>query len=173
MAKRNYINNKDFLAAMVEYKRQVAEAEVNDLDPPRVGNYIGECISQIAYRLATKPNFANYPFKEEMIGDGIENCLQYINNFNPDKSNNPFAYFTQIIWCAFLRRLEKEKKYLYTKYKATQHMEIFGLVSDNHASDSNYSYDDGIKSSEGAASYRDDFITAFEEKNRKRKTKNA
>ena len=59
-----------------------------------------------------------------MIADGIENCLQYFNNFDPSKSNNPFAYFTQIIYFAFLRRIQKEKKQLYVKYKATEQIGI-------------------------------------------------
>lgn len=167
-AKTNYVNNKDFLAAMIAYKLEVAEAEINGDDSPRISRYIGECISQIANRLASKPNFSNYPFKEEMIGDGIENCLQYINNFNPEKSNNPFAYFTQIIWCAYLRRIEKEKKYLYIKYKATEHMQTFGLVNAVQGGDSGH-YPDSIKSSEGADAYRDDFIEAFEANRRKKK----
>ena len=167
-AKVNYVNNKDFLAAMIKFKQEVAEADVNETDPPRVSRYIGECISQIANRLASKPNFSNYPFKEEMIGDGIENCLQYIYNFNSEKSNNPFAYFTQIIWCAYLRRIEKEKKYLYIKYKATEHMQTFGLVNAVQGGDSGY-YPDLIKSSEGAEAYKDEFIKAFEANKRKKK----
>ena len=66
-----------------------------------------------------------------MISDGVENCLQYIDNFNPDKSKNPFAYFTQIIYFAFLRRIQKEKKYLYTKYKASENTNLFGETSEN------------------------------------------
>ena len=71
----------------------------------------------IAQRLSFRPNFINYAFKDDMISDGIENCLQYVNNFNPEKSTNPFAYFTQIIYWAFVRRIQKEKKNLYIKYK--------------------------------------------------------
>ncbi len=167
-AKVNYVNNRDFLSAMVDYKQSVIESETNDSKPPQVSRYIGECISQIARRLASKPNFSGYLFKEEMIGDGIENCLQYINNFNPEKYNNPFAYFTQIIWCAFLRRIEKEKKYLYTKYKAIDHAKVFGLV--NTVNTGRYTATEAYdaKSSEGAEQYKDDFIEAFEA-NRKRK----
>lgn len=84
---------------------------------PEVGEYIGKCFLDIANNLAKKPNFANYPFKEEMIGDGIENCIQYANNFDPRKSSNPFAFFTQIIYYAFVRRIQKEKKQLYVKMR--------------------------------------------------------
>ena len=109
-ATRNYVNNKDLLEALIAYQKTCREAEDVGDDRPRVPDYIGECIYQIATRLATKPNFSGYSYKEDMISDGIENCLLYINNFNPEKSQNPFAYFTQIIWYAFLRRIQKEKK---------------------------------------------------------------
>jgi hypothetical protein len=117
--KKNYINNKDFLKALIEYKNKCKEAEDSGDEFPKVPNYIGECIFQIANRLATKPNFSGYSYKEDMIMDGIENCLLYINNFDHEKSNNPFAYFTQIIKYAFLRRIAKEKKQLYVKYKSS------------------------------------------------------
>ena len=80
--------------------------------PPPVTNYIGECFLKIVNHLSYRPNFINYTYREEMISDGIENCLQYVHNFNPEKSDNPFAYFTQIIYYAFLRRIQKEKKQL-------------------------------------------------------------
>ena len=77
---------------------------------PRITNYLGSCFLKIATHLSYKPNFVNYMFREDMISDGIENCVQYIKNFNPEKSSNPFAYFTQIIHYAFLRRIQKEKR---------------------------------------------------------------
>ena len=113
----HYVNNKEFLAAMIERRSQIKEAEERGEDPPRVSNYIGECIYKIATHLSYKPNFINYSYREEMISDGIENCLQYLDNFNPEKSNNPFAYFTQIIYYAFLRRIAKEKKQTYIRGK--------------------------------------------------------
>jgi hypothetical protein len=82
---------------------------------------------KIAEGLSHKPNFINYTYRDEMICDGIENCLMYFNNFNPEKSKNPFAYFTQIIYYAFLRRIQKEKKQTYIKYKAT---EQFGILDE-------------------------------------------
>ena len=116
-AKQEYVNNKDFLAAMIEYKASVQNAETKNKSRPIVPTYVGECIMKIATHLARKPNFVNYTFKEEMISDGIENCLQYLDNFNPSKSNNPFAYFTQIIYYAFVRRIQKEKKQVTIKHK--------------------------------------------------------
>jgi DNA-directed RNA polymerase specialized sigma24 family protein len=106
----HYVDNKQFLQAMIEYKKSCVLAEKRDELKPPVSNYIGECFLKIANHLSYRPNFINYTYKEEMISDGIENCLQYVSNFNPDKSNNPFAYFTQIIYYAFIRRIQKEKK---------------------------------------------------------------
>ena len=102
----HYVNNKEFLAAIVEYKEKVALAAERGEDKPRITRYIGECFLKIATHLSFKPNFVNYMFKDDMVCDGIENCVQYINNFNPEKSKNPFAYFTQIIHYAFLRRIQ-------------------------------------------------------------------
>ena len=93
------------------------EAEELGQPKPRIPNYIGECFLKIATHLSFKPNFVNYMFKDDMVCDGIENCVQYINNFDPAKSSNPFAYFTQIIHYAFLRRIQKEKKQLEIKNK--------------------------------------------------------
>ena len=108
--KVHYVNNKEFLAAIVERKQHIKEAEESDLPKPQVSNYLGECILKIANHLSYRPNFINYTYRDEMISDGIENSLQYIDNFDPEKSKNPFAYFTQIIYFAFIRRITKEKK---------------------------------------------------------------
>ena len=113
----HYVNNKEFLLAMTEYKRLVNESVKNNQPKPPVTNYIGECFLKIANHLSYRPNFINYMFRDDMISDGIENCLQYLDNFNPEKSNNPFAYFTQIIYYAFVRRIQKEKKQVVIKQK--------------------------------------------------------
>tara|TARA_B100000927_G_scaffold112090_1_gene90474 strand:- start:313 stop:780 length:468 start_codon:yes stop_codon:yes gene_type:complete len=113
----HYVNNKEFLAAIIAYKDSIALAEARGEAKPQITNYLGECFLKIATHLSYKPNFVNYMFKEDMISDGIENCVQYINNFNPEKSKNPFAYFTQIIHYAFLRRIQKEKKQLEIRQK--------------------------------------------------------
>ena len=120
----HYINNADFLQALINYKEQCKIAKKEKKEPPPIPNYIGECFMKIAEGLSHKPNFINYTYRDEMISDGIENCLMYFDNFNPDKSKNPFAYFTQIIYYAFLRRIQKEKKQLYVKYKATEQIGI-------------------------------------------------
>ena len=120
MSKKNteyYVNNKDFLEAVIIYKNKLSEAKLNDKTLPRIPSYLGECFLKIATHLSYKPNFVNYTFRDDMISDGIENCVQYIDRFNPEKSSNPFAYFTQIIYYAFLRRIAKEKKQIEIKNK--------------------------------------------------------
>ena len=113
----HYVNNKELLEALIVYRAKVAHAKENDLPKPRINNYLGSCFLKIATHLSYKPNFVNYMFRDDMISDGIENCVQYIHNFDPEKSRNPFAYFTQIIHYAFLRRIQKEKKQLDIKNK--------------------------------------------------------
>ena len=113
----HYVNNKELLQALIVYREKVAHAKENDLPKPRITNYLGACFLKIATHLSYKPNFVNYMFRDDMISDGIENCVQYIHNFDPEKSKNPFAYFTQIIHYAFLRRIQKEKKQLDIKTK--------------------------------------------------------
>ena len=113
----HYVNNKELLEALIVYREKVAIAKEKDLPKPRITNYLGSCFLKIATHLSYKPNFVNYMFRDDMISDGIENCVQYIHNFDPEKSKNPFAYFTQIIHYAFLRRIQKEKKQLEIKTK--------------------------------------------------------
>lgn len=140
--KSHYIDNKKFYQEMLDWKKQVKEArETGDPIPP-VTEYIGRCFLEIAENLSKKPNFMNYVFKDEMIGDGIENCLMYCENFDPDKSNNPFSYFTQIIYFAFIRRIQKEKKQNYIKYKFlesqdhdgdfTKYLQAMGITEEEH-----------------------------------------
>ena len=115
----HYVNNQDFLEALVKFK----EARVKDPEA-RVPEYIGQCLIDIARRFARSPNFANYSYKEEMISDAVENCLMYITNFDPEKSKNPFAYFTQICFYAFIRRITSEKKQSYIKHKLIQDLPL-------------------------------------------------
>ena len=149
---------------MVEYKKAVDEAEQTGDIKPQVPNYVGRCLLQIANRLATKPNFANYTFKDDMISDGIENCVSYIHNFDPEKSNNPFAYFTQIIYYAFLRRIQKEKKQLYIKHKSLEQSVLFNSLVEGD--------DKGIGNNvEIGSDYMNDFVKNFEAKEVKTKEK--
>lgn len=124
-----YVDNKKFHQAIIEYHEKVKEAEALGKEKPRIPNYVGECIYKIAENLSTKPCFMNYSFRDEMISDGVENCILYFNDYNPHYKGatnaptiNPFAYFTQIIYYAFLRRISKEEKSRYTVYKNYQEM---------------------------------------------------
>jgi hypothetical protein len=141
----HYVNNKDFYAALVEYRHKVNHAKDNSLPKPKVSNYIGDCFLRIANHLAYKPNFVNYMFKDEMICDGVENCIQYIDNYDISRTN-PFAYFTQIVYYAFLRRIAKEKKQLEIKSKIIERSS-FDQVFTADTSDLGGDYSDmnGIK----------------------------
>lgn len=126
----HYVDNKKLYEAIIEYKQNVLEAKKAEKEKPPIPNYVGECILMIATRLSMKPNFANYSYREEMISDGVENCICYFDNFDPAKTNNPFAYFTQIIYYAFLRRILKEKKQLYIKHKTLENSLILHTIAD-------------------------------------------
>ena len=174
MAKAHYVNNEKFLEQMKAFRLNVIEAKENGKQRPRVPEYIGECIFKIASHLARKPNFANYTFKDDMISDGVENCLLYIDNFDPDKSSNPFAYFTQIIYYAFLRRIQKEKKQLYVKYKSMEN-EVINSLIENNGEDLVAGHLNGILHDSYSEEFIRDFINTFEDnkrrKIRKRKSK--
>jgi hypothetical protein len=162
----HYVNNADFLAAIVEMRAKKKEAEEKGLPKPIVSNYIGECILKIATHLSYKPNFINYSYRDDMILDGVENCIQYIDNFDPTKSNNPFAYFTQIIYYAFLRRIAKEKKQTYIKGKLIQDMsfEMFELQEQDEGQEFRNAYMDFMSNNRN---FED--IAQFEEKSKRKK----
>ena len=154
---KNYVNNKDLYEAMCKYHSGVKEFEAGALNKkPNIPNYVGEAIMLICNRLSYKYNFINYSFKEEMISDGIENCIMAIDSFNPEKSNNPFAYFTQIAYNAFIRRILKEKKQTYIKQKNFGYMfcldEMDSIFHDHHSSQNSMN------------EYSHDIISSFEEK---------
>jgi len=168
--KQHYVDNEKFLIVMGEYREKYLQAKDTEKELPVLPDYAGECFLKIAERLSHRPNFINYAFREEMVSDGIENCVMYASNFNPDKSKNPFAYFTQIIYYAFLRRIEKEKKQLYIKYKT---MEEYSSLEDHVDMGE---MEDSKSVSTGASPLTTDkrvaiqeFIFAFEEKKRKKK----
>jgi hypothetical protein len=162
---KEYVNNADFLKALIDYKKR-KQSNANEPIP----NYIGECWMKIAEGLSHKPNFINYTYRDEMISDGIENCLMYFDNFNPDKSKNPFAYFTQIIYYAFLRRIQKEKKQLYVKYKSTEMIGIldeFEMLESEDGSSRQFEMYDNI--SEFIENYEDSRAAKKAEKEAKKK----
>jgi hypothetical protein len=168
MADKHYVDNKKLYQAIVEYRKVVKEKEELGQVIPPIPTYIGHCMLLIARRLSLKPNFANYSYREEMISDGVENCVCYFKNYNPDRYDNPFAYFTQIIYFAFLRRIQKEKKQLYIKHKTLENSIIHDELFD---------YNEG-ESMDIKASFIDlenentsDFITAFENNLNKKRVK--
>lgn len=161
MAQKHYVDNKKLFAALVKYREALdKQKKAKRKRAPKIPDYVGECLLMIATRLSNKPNFARYTFREDMISDAMENCILYMHNFNPKKSQNPFAYFTQIIHYAFIRRIEREKKYSYTKYKYALHK---AHQKEDYASDAGDSFD--IKDP-AWASYENvhEFIRAYEDK---------
>lgn len=135
-ARVHYVDNKRLYDEMVQFITAYRLAEKNGTDKPRIPEYVGECILKIAQRLSLRPNFIGYTYRDEMVGDGIENVLTYIHNYDPEKAN-PFAYFTQIIYFAFLRRLDKEKKQSYIKHKMLEQSSLMNLLADMPGGETN------------------------------------
>jgi len=131
----HYIDNKLFLEALLDYKHQVEDAKAKGLEKPVLSRYLGECFIKIATHLYYKSNFINYTYKSEMISDGIENCLVAADKFDPEKSSNPFAYYTQIVFFAFVRRIQKEKKQSAIKYKLLENIDIDQIVSQSEGNE--------------------------------------
>ena len=170
VAKVHYVDNAVFLEAMIEYKKQYHIAKENDEELPIISEYLGSVFLKIAQRLSFRPNFINYAFKNDMISDGIENCLHYIHNFNPEKSNNPFAYFTQIIYYAFIRRIQKEKKQLYIKYKSMQNYSTAPEYMDQEKSNNNFISLNDYENSDFKVMV-DEFVDTFEKSKKKKAVK--
>lgn len=141
----HYVNNKEFLAALIEYRAKVDEAKEKGEELPQVTNYIGDCFIKIATHLSYKSNFINYTFRDDMISDGIENCLTAAAKFDPSKSSNPFAYYTQIIYFAFLRRIAKEKKQQATKYKIIENLDLDSIMQNSEDTESGRQLVDYLK----------------------------
>lgn len=118
----HYVNNKDFSYAVVDYCTELKQAKENESALPIVPDYIAECFLKISEGLSHKSNFIRYTYREEMVMDAVENCLKAIENYNIEAATrtgkpNAFAYFTQISWYAFLRRIAKEKRQQEIKFK--------------------------------------------------------
>ena len=135
MATKHYVNNAEMLNAVKLYKAALEEARANNTEDPRIPEYLGECILKIATNLSRKYNFVNYSYRDDMILDGIENCMQCMHSFDPTKSSNPFSYFTQVIYFAFLRRIAKEKKQSYIRGKLIQEMAFESFEIQDHDDD--------------------------------------
>lgn len=168
-----YVNNQDFHNAIVKYREQMEIAKAEGKEIPIMPNYVGECIWKIAEKLSTKPCFINYSFRDEMISDGVENCLLYFHDYNPNfvpaegnKPQNAFAYFTQIVYYAFLRRINKEEKNRYALYKNFQE-----TITNNH--DMGYLVDSDDKHLMPSQLYDNilEFMDRFEKKEEVKKQK--
>jgi len=133
--KNHYLNNEDFLKAIIEYKDQIWKAKENNLKRPPIPEYIGECFLLIAKRLSTNPKYYGYTYREDMIGDALIDCVKYIDRFDPEKSKNPFAYFTQFMYHAFIRCIGKEKQFQETKFRYLENLELVGNVSEKQVTD--------------------------------------
>lgn len=130
---KNYINNKTLYESLIEYKAKLREAEVAGTTPPQVPNYIGEALDLICNNLVKKGNFSGYTlqWKQEMVSDGLIDCISAVDNFKPEKTDNPFAYFTMIAWNAFIRRITKEKKQTYIKHKNFENSFLMNALYEN------------------------------------------
>lgn len=154
---QNYIDKKEMYDALLAYKRECNSAEESGEEVPPIPNYLGKCFLDISEGLGRRPNFSNYPFKDDMVLDGVENCIKALNNFDPEKGSNPFGYFSRIAWFAFLRRIAAEKKQLYIKYKVTERTGMLGGMSDNKDNHSVYS--------DFSTENMEHFVENWEEKN--------
>lgn len=139
----HYVDNKKLYTEMVKFINSCREASDKGKERPEIPQYIGYAIYSIANKLSTKSNFANYTYRDDMISDGIETCVRYVDRFNPDKYNNPFAYFTKIVYFAFLQRIEKEKKQTLIKHKVLENSVVMNTLveidgDDNVQFDSSY-----------------------------------
>ena len=164
--KVHYVDNQKFYQAIVEYRKKLQDARDAGMEDPRIPNYIGECIWKIAEKLSTKPCFMNYSYRDEMISDGVENCILYFKDYDPVKGQNPFAYFTQVIYYAFIRRISKEEKNRYIIYKNFQE-NIIGLHDSNLLKDS----DDNHLLPTTMYDNINDFMSRFEKKEEAKKLK--
>jgi DNA-directed RNA polymerase specialized sigma subunit len=134
MIANHYVNNAKMLNCLKDYRLNILNNDIK----PKIPEYLGECILKIATRLSYKSNFINYSYRDDMISDGIENCIHCINSFDPEKSSNPFAYFTQVIYFAFLRRIAKEKKQSYIKHQLVKDMPFDAFDMQEHDDDSEF-----------------------------------
>jgi hypothetical protein len=117
---------------LIRYREAIAVAKSRETPLPSIPNYVGEAIMLICSNLMKRPNFSGYSpqYKQEMISDATVDCVAAVGNFDPSRTNNPFAYFTQIAWNAFIRRLAKEKKHVYIKHKNYERLHVLGRSAD-------------------------------------------
>jgi hypothetical protein len=178
--KPHYVNNADFSAAVVEYVKSARECEARGEPKPQIGDYVAACFLKIAGGLSHKANFVRYTYREEMMMDAVENCLKAIDNYNLETATrtgkpNAFAYFTQISWYAFLRRIEKEKKQQDIKMKYISETDILDLISAEEADDESIAqtqaYVDSLRERIESVKKSDDIVSDYEKASKYKKRK--
>lgn len=158
----HYVDNAKLYENLKKWIYAKREAVAEGKEPPRLPDAIGKDIVAIAQRFATRKNFSMYPFVDDMVSDAVENCIRYIDNFDPDNYDNPFSYFTQTTYYAFIRRIQKEKRVLYVKYKM---MDNNTVVSGNYGDNEYYDSSDHAgtpKTEYGNQDVKRHFIENFE-----------
>lgn len=168
-AKPHYVNNKEFSLAVVDYVKSVNTAKERDESIPIVPDYVASCFMKISEGLSHRPNFVRYTYREEMVMDGVENCLRAIGNYNIDtatRTGNPnaFSYFTQICYFAFIRRITKEKKQQDIKFKFIEKMGVEDFVAmgmDNEGAAETMNYVDTLRSRIDQIRTKDEKIKEF------------
>lgn len=178
--KPHYVNNAEFSQAVVDYVAESNAAVGAGIPKPVVTDYIARCFLKIAEGLSHKANFVRYTYREEMVMDAVENCLKAIENYNIDKATrtgnpNAFAYFTQISWYAFLRRIQKEKKQQDIKIKYLTETGLEQLVSeefeDNPAARQTQAFVDELREKIDYVKKTDEAVKEYAKKERKKRTR--
>ena len=159
MTKVHYVDNRKFLIALIQHRRARNHAKLRGEEAPLVPEYIGECFLKIGTHLSFKPNFANYTYREDMVSDGVENCLVYMHNFNPRKSRNPFGYFTSVIYYAFVRRIQRERRHTYLRYKLIEEAVFAGDTRTSQSATGEYPVDSSMLSFDNVQ----EFIRRFDD----------
>lgn len=134
----HYVNNKALLECIEKYQKQKNEAIQNNTALPKIPEYFGEAIIQIATRFSRRPNFIGYSFRDEMISDAIEHALVAVDKFDANKSSNPFSYITTMVYYSFIRRIAKEKRQSYIRSKLIQDMPIDSFDIQDHDDDNDF-----------------------------------
>ena len=181
MAKKksiHYVNNAEFSQAVVDYVTICNKAKAENTTVPIVPDYIAQCFLRIAEGLSHKSNFIRYTYREEMVMDAVENCLKAIHNYNLEAATrtgkpNAFAYFTQITWYAFLRRISREKKQqdIKLRYLSRSGMENFvdNELGDEMSQQVVGAFVDGLRDRIDKVKVQDEQVKEFAKTEKKRR----
>lgn len=116
---KHYVSNADLYEEFVKWHEKIKEANEKGLPEPPIPNTIGLAFLQIATNLVKKHNWlGNQKWHEEMVGNAIEDSVRYARTFDINRTKNPFSFFTQTCYYAFLRTIYKEKRNDYVKHKS-------------------------------------------------------